>query len=204
MTLDPRLLEAYLESYPEESAKVSCFLQFLEHATHNPEGNIHQCTGSSWLTNPEDGRILLTHHKKLNRWLQLGGHMEDVDEGKVANTALREAQEESGIMGLKPLSHHIFHLGIHYIPHSERAKDHSLWLQPDGSLSNAHFHFDVCFLHHTDHNNARNIKPSHESHDLRWFSLPEILTMNEQDSELSSMAKKWQVAMHLMHEAVEA
>ncbi len=42
-----------------------------------------------------DGKILLIHHRKLNKWLPLGGHIE-LDEDP-ERAALREAKEESGL-----------------------------------------------------------------------------------------------------------
>src|SRR6202021_3913824 len=43
----------------------------------------------------QDGKILLIHHRKLNKWLPLGGHIELDEEPEIA--ALREAKEESGL-----------------------------------------------------------------------------------------------------------
>lgn len=43
----------------------------------------------------EKGRILLIHHRNLDKWLPLGGHIE-LDEDPEA-AALREAHEESGL-----------------------------------------------------------------------------------------------------------
>jgi 8-oxo-dGTP pyrophosphatase MutT (NUDIX family) len=40
-------------------------------------------------------RILLVHHRELNKWLPLGGHIELDEDPEQA--ALREAQEESGV-----------------------------------------------------------------------------------------------------------
>jgi len=41
-----------------------------------------------------DGKILLILHRKLNKWLPLGGHIELDEDPEIA--ALREAKEESG------------------------------------------------------------------------------------------------------------
>jgi 8-oxo-dGTP pyrophosphatase MutT (NUDIX family) len=52
----------------------------------------------------QNSRILLIHHRKLDKWLPLGGHIE-LDENP-EQAALREAQEESGfeveLMGDRP------------------------------------------------------------------------------------------------------
>jgi 8-oxo-dGTP pyrophosphatase MutT (NUDIX family) len=42
-----------------------------------------------------NGKVLLIHHRKLNKWLPLGGHIELDEEPEIA--ALREAKEESGL-----------------------------------------------------------------------------------------------------------
>lgn len=42
-----------------------------------------------------DAKVLLIHHRKLNKWLPLGGHIELDEEPEQA--ALREAKEESGL-----------------------------------------------------------------------------------------------------------
>jgi 8-oxo-dGTP pyrophosphatase MutT (NUDIX family) len=41
------------------------------------------------------GRVLVIHHRKLDRWLPLGGHIELDEDPEQA--ALREAREESGL-----------------------------------------------------------------------------------------------------------
>jgi len=42
-----------------------------------------------------DGKVLLIHHRKLDKWLPLGGHIELDEDPELA--ALREAKEESGL-----------------------------------------------------------------------------------------------------------
>ena len=70
-------------------------------------------TGSAWLVSADGQRVLLTHHRKLHRWLQLGGHADG--EGDLAAVALREAQEESGLGGLS-VEDFVFDLDRHLIP----------------------------------------------------------------------------------------
>ena len=67
-------------------------------AADNPGAHI---TASAMVVESGFGRVLLCLHGRIDKWVQLGGHLEPVDES-VAAAALREAREESGIEGLVP------------------------------------------------------------------------------------------------------
>src|SRR5687768_14738782 len=89
-------LTDYQTLYSEESAFREQFLELLQHPRcfhrdHLP-GHI---TGSAWIIDDTGKFVLLTHHAKLNRWLQPGGHA-DGDEN-VVRVALRETEEETGL-----------------------------------------------------------------------------------------------------------
>lgn len=56
-------------------------------------------TASALVLSADRAQVLLTLHAKIGRWLQMGGHCEDVDTTLRA-AALREATEESGVAGL--------------------------------------------------------------------------------------------------------
>ncbi len=122
-------------------------------------------TGSAWIINPAKDTVLMTHHKKLNMWLQLGGHA-DGDENLI-NVALKESQEESGFSNFNLLSEEIFDLDIHEI----------------GPINNdpRHFHYDVRFLLEADPIKS-NIIVSDESHDVKWIPLSAVSNYNTEDS----------------------
>ena len=66
-------------------------------ARDNPDGHV---TGSAVVARPDGSAFLLVLHRKLGRWLQPGGHTEESD-ASVFGTALREAREETGHVGLR-------------------------------------------------------------------------------------------------------
>lgn len=89
-------LAVYRLRWPEEAALTEQFAQLLDDATdpfvrERVEGHF---TGSAWVVSADGTRTLLTHHRKLQRWLQLGGHADG--DRDLAQVALREAEEESG------------------------------------------------------------------------------------------------------------
>jgi len=133
-----------------------------------PEGHI---TGSAWLVDDAGRRVLLTHHRKLNRWLQLGGHADG--HADVLTVALREAREESGIDAIAVESPEIFDLDVHPIPAREG--------EP------AHLHFDVRFAFRAGND---LFLVGGESHDLAWVDIDRISERSTEPS-LLRMAEKW-------------
>jgi len=166
-------LKEYDSSYLEELDFKHKFLQLLENPRcyfrdHLP-GHI---TGSAWIIDKSKQFTLLTHHAKLNKWLQTGGHADgDKD---ILRVALREAEEESGVRNFKLLQTGIFDIDIHPIP--ER-KDFPL-----------HFHYDVRFLLQASMEEPLVI--SEESHDVAWKKIDEIGELTNQNNSMLRMAEK--------------
>ena len=100
------------------------------------------------------GRLLLHHHRRLDRWLQMGGHVEGEEWPEL--TALREGEEESGLRDLMLATAGIFDLDIHGIPAAKAEPDHD--------------HYDVRYLARTASPDAITIDRA-ESNDLAWVTL---------------------------------
>ena len=128
-------------------------------------------TGSAWIVDPVRQRALLTHHRKLDKWLQLGGHA-DGDPDLLA-VALREAREESGLTRLRVVSAAIFDVDRHVIPARKTEPEH--------------YHYDVRFLIEADP--AEPLTVTSESKDLAWVALAEVTTLNPEES-MARMVRK--------------
>ncbi len=135
---------------------------YLQHLRRHRDGVWRECrpdhlTASALLLSADRRRVLLTLHRKVRRWLQVGGHCEPGD-ATLAGAARREAVEESGIADVVVddvpvmLSHHEV---------------------PCGPVRPAH-HLDVQYVASVPDDAVPVC--SAESDDLRWFpvhALPE-------------------------------
>jgi 8-oxo-dGTP pyrophosphatase MutT (NUDIX family) len=169
------LLAAYRRDHPREAPLVDRFVALLlEPACFERDfwrpGHV---TGSAWLLDGRRERVLLTHHRKLGRWLQLGGHA-DGDED-VRRVACREAMEESGLE-VALVESSIFDIDVHEIP--ARGADP------------AHLHFDLRFALCAC--GGDDFTVSAESHALRWVSIAEVAALTDELS-MRRMAEKWRL-----------
>ena len=137
--------------------------------THFDDGHF---TGSALLIDRHKSKTLLTHHKKLNRWLQLGGHA-DGDENLYA-VAKRETEEESGLpaSSITPI--------LSKKTHQPICLEFDRHIIPARKTEPEHYHYDVCFLFHADSETPFEV--SDESNDLRWFDLEEAFQFVEDES----------------------
>lgn len=167
-------LHVYSPESEEEKGFRASFLAFIK--SNNDcfertlvEGHI---TGSAWIVNKSRSKALLTHHRKLNRWLQPGGHADgDPD---IIQVATNEAIEESGLTMVKLVSTAIFDIDIHTIPPFRNDP--------------RHLHYDVRFLFEADDKAPLTI--SNESKDLAWVPLNKLGQFIDSNDSILRMARK--------------
>jgi 8-oxo-dGTP pyrophosphatase MutT (NUDIX family) len=164
---------AALALEPHEAAMTAATIAFVE---TRPDCLLRSCapghlTGSAWIVDPTRTRTLLTHHRKLDKWLQLGGHADgDPD---LRAVALREAQEESGLTRLRVVSAAIFDVDRHLIPARKAEPEH--------------YHYDLRFVIEADP--AEPLVVTSESKDLAWVSVADVTALNPEES-MARMVRK--------------
>ena len=170
-----RLLRTHLPRAfdPDEAAMTAEIIRFVE---EHADCLLRTCvpghlTGSAWILDAPRRRTLLTHHRKLNKWLQPGGHA-DGDPDLLA-VALREAREETGLTRLRAAAAEVFDVDRHWIPARGDAA--------------GHWHLDLRFLVEADP--EEELIVSDESHDLTWVELARVAALNPEESMLRMVRK---------------
>ncbi|HEY1111270.1 MAG TPA: NUDIX hydrolase [Opitutaceae bacterium] len=163
-TLEPHEAEMAAETIRFVEAHEDCLLRSCV------PGHL---TGSAWVVSTDRAKTLLTHHRKLDKWLQLGGHADG--DGDLLAVALREAQEESGLPRVRAVAAEIFDLDRHWIP--ARKADPG------------HYHYDLRFMIEADAADALTI--TNESKDLAWVDVGQVTALNPEES-MARMVRKHQ------------
>ncbi len=175
MTIDTILeqLQQYQPFDLNEKAMIGETIAFIQSYANCLERSlaVGHITASAWITDQARQCVLLTHHKKLGKWFQLGGHADG--EPDLIKVALTEAREESGLTHFTLVSPAIFDVDIHLIP--ARQSDP------------AHFHYDIRFLLEADRNQPLII--NHESKALKWIAIDEVANLNNSESIIRMVRK---------------
>lgn len=166
---------AYGARWPDERGVVESFLALLD-SDEDPFIRARLAghfTASALVVDRSGARTLLTHHRKLGLWLQPGGHADG--DRDLRRVALREAEEETGLVGLSVEGDAIFDLDRHWIPVHKDVP--------------AHWHYDV--RHVVRAGEDERFLVSDESHALAWRDIAGLAVDEGADASLRRMAAKW-------------
>ena len=148
----------------EDAAEARDVARILEFVARHPDpfdrriGEGH-LTGSAFVLTADGQRVLLLHHRKLDRWLQPGGHA-DPGETSGEAVALREVREETGLEN------------VHLHPAAPRPLDVDVHEIPARPGEPAHAHLDLRYL--VVAGEGALTLAQEEAADLRWFGWDEL------------------------------
>lgn len=165
-------LQAYRPADPREERMRLRILEFVQRNVNCFQRSLRggHITGSAWVVNRERTHTLLVHHRRLDKWLQPGGHAED--ETDALAVAVREAEEETGLR-VMPVSKTIFDVDAHDIPARKRER--------------AHVHYDIRYLMEADMTSRVVVSP--ESRAVEWVRMNQVAGMNTDESILRLVRK---------------
>ena len=154
--LHANALEILREWVAPDDAQDELRRAYVRHLLDHDDGMLVTCvpahlTASVLVLDATGERVLLTHHRKGGFWAQLGGHVEEVDHS-LADAALREGREESGIGGLRLLGDGPVDLDAHEL---------------SSAFGRCRTHLDVRYAVVAPPGAEPVV--SAESHDVRWF-----------------------------------
>jgi 8-oxo-dGTP pyrophosphatase MutT (NUDIX family) len=163
----------YRTPFEEEANFIPEFVELLEdEQAYSRDRLLGHFTASAWIVNKRRTHTLLTLHRKLNRWLQLGGHADGHE--NLMEVAVKEAKEESGLTSLRLVDRNIFDIDKHIIPENKGIPQH--------------FHYDVRFLLEAEISEPLTL--SEESKDLAWVSFEAVEDMVGPYSSILRMLEK--------------
>lgn len=129
-------------------------------------------TASALVLSPDRSKVLLLWHKKLQNWLQPGGHADG--DTNLKNVAAREVQEETGV-DVSDIMPGIYGVDWHPIP--ANAKE------------GAHEHADCAFLFEAKGWNL--VRQVEEAEEVKWFLPQEALELVKQDGSITKLIRRY-------------
>ena len=156
-----RQLRAHASADEAEARDVARVLDFVARHPDPFDRRIAEghLTGSAFVLTADGTHVLLLHHRKLDRWLQPGGHA-DPGEASGESVALREAREETGLQAL------------HLHPFAPLPLDVDVHEIPARPGEPAHAHLDLRYLVVAGAGALHLARE--EAADLRWFGWDEL------------------------------
>jgi len=153
-------IERYQPFNEQEERDKALILKALgeEKEIFTRENPLAHMTASAWAVNPQHDKVLMVYHNIYHSWSWLGGHADG--ERDLLQVAIREVKEESGVLGVKPLSPEIFSLEVLTVDGHVKK----------GCYVSSHLHLNLTYLLEVNDQDPLFVKPD-ENSGVRWFSL---------------------------------
>lgn len=138
---------------------LKCLDMFDDVLTRDNE--VAHITSSGFVVNKARDKVLMIYHNIFDSWSWTGGHADG--ESDLLQVAIKEANEETGIKKINPISQDIISLDI--FPVLAHIKN--------GNYVSSHLHLSVAYLIEADENEELIIKAD-ENSDVKWISIDEV------------------------------
>lgn len=165
-------IEAYVPYNEQEEVDKKAILQCMETCEDvlTRENLIAHFTASCWIVNKERTKVLMIYHNIMDSWAWTGGHADGED--NLLAVALREAQEETGLTKIRPVSEEFY--SIEVLPVFSHIKR--------GAFVNAHVHLNVSYLLEADEAEPIRVKED-ENSAIRWVDLEQAPRLAKEEED---------------------
>lgn len=162
------MLQRYVPCNEQEQVDKEMMMSLLDEASLLRTQLFAHWTSSAIVVNETLDKVLFALHNIYQSWSWVGGHNDGDDDPLYV--ALKEASEETGVSGLKPLLEDIFMIDVIYVPHHIK----------HGRYVSDHLHLNTAFLVVADERSELYVKPD-ENSGVRWFGLEEVFSYIDED-----------------------
>ena len=164
------------EQEQHDKEQMLAFMQANENCLTR-ENTVAHFTTSIWTVNKEHTKVLMVYHNIYDSWAWVGGHADGVE--NLAEVALRELQEETGVKNARLVSDEIFSLETLTVDgHIKR-----------GAYVSSHLHFNITYLAEADESETLVVKED-ENQAVKWFTFEEALEASTEAWMVENVYKK--------------
>ncbi len=172
-------IEDYIPVNEQEKHDKEQMLAFMQ-ANENcltRENTVAHFTTSIWTVNKERTKTLMVYHNIYNSWSWIGGHADGVE--NLAEVALRELQEETGVKNARLVNDKILSLETLTVDgHMKK-----------GAYVSCHLHFNVTYLAEADEEETLMVNED-ENQAVKWFTFDEALEASTEPWMVENVYKK--------------
>ena len=172
-------IEDYIPVNEQEEHDKEQMLAFMQ-ANENcltRENTVAHFTTSIWTVNKERTKTLMVYHNIYDSWSWIGGHADGVE--NLAEVALRELQEETGVKNARLVNDKILSLETLTVDgHMKK-----------GAYISCHLHFNVTYLAEADEEEILVVNED-ENQAVKWFTFDEALEASTEPWMVENVYKK--------------
>lgn len=154
------IINAYEPDDEQEAADKEIMAAFIRENDNCllRDNRIAHFSASAWVVNEDRTKVLMIYHNIYKSWAWTGGHADGEED--LLKVAVKEAEEESGLRNIQPISREPMSL--------ETLCVNSHWKK--GIFVPAHLHFNVTYLLQADEKEPLKIKED-ENSGVRWIEI---------------------------------